>query len=109
MGWIAPALIGIALLAELATSPRCFAEQFAYVANGQGNTLSRYRVDSDTGVLSSLGETRLPDDQDFGPQFLAVDTSQTYLYVAHSRGPIAPAPVLVSRFRIAGDGALMFL
>ena len=55
--------------------------RFAYVANGDDSTLSAYRIDGGTGLLTSNGTSSVGDRN--YPGALATDPSQKFLYAGN--------------------------
>ena len=75
-------------------SPVTVRPRFAYVANGDGDNVTTFRIDAATGALTEVGSEVLAGD---GPFSVTVDPSGRFAYVASA------ADDNVTTFRIEAD------
>jgi 6-phosphogluconolactonase (cycloisomerase 2 family) len=62
--------------------------RFAYAGSVAANAIYGYKIDADTGALSSIGEPIPAGDATHGgANYVAADPSGHYLYVSHAFGP----------------------
>ncbi len=61
--------------------------RFAYAGSVSSSAIYGYKVDSDSGALSSIGEPLIvPDGQHGGGNYLAIDPSGRFMYVSNAFG-----------------------
>jgi 6-phosphogluconolactonase (cycloisomerase 2 family) len=80
------------------TAPVVYVPKYAYVANGGGDTVSAYTVQSGGG-LTHIGAVDIATGQ--GPASVAVDPTNSFVYVANQ------SDGTVSAYTIQSDGSLM--